>query len=85
MGWTFLGEVEEESLTAAEWERVFLMVNAFGLPHLESQVDYLHCPSCRIAIAAVLVARESTLDEAVSAVGAMPALALVDAFVPAGE
>lgn len=80
MGWTFLGEAEEGSLTAAEWERIYLIVNQRGLPHAEIDVDPLHCPTCRIAFAAVLVARETSLADAAAEVAALPATALVDAF-----
>ncbi len=79
MGWVFLDEVDEDSLTAAEWERIYVLANQ-GLPHAEVDVDPLHCPSCRIAHAVTLVGRETTLAEALRAVLAMPAVALVDAF-----
>lgn len=79
MPWTFLGEVEEESLTAGEWQSIYLLANR-GLPHAEIDVDPLHCPTCRIAHAVVLCARESPLAEAMTAVLAMPATALIDAF-----
>jgi hypothetical protein len=81
MGWTFLtDEASEESLTAGEWEQVFLLANR-GLPHREAEIDPTHCPSCRIAIGAVFLMRETTLVDAVAAVAAMPNLALIDAFL----
>lgn len=85
MGWTFLDEADDDSLTAAEWEHIFLLVNRGGIPHAEIDVDPLHCPTCRIAHAAVMVARETRFEEALGAVSAMPALALVDAFIYDGS
>lgn len=82
MGWTFLGEVEEESLTAGEWERIYLLVNQFGLRHREVEIDPTHCPTCRNVHAAVLLTRETSFDDAVEAVALMPAASLVDAFMP---
>lgn len=82
MGWTFLGEVDEESLTAGEWEHIYLLVNQLGLPHSESAIDPTHCPTCRNVIAAVILSREGSLEEASRAVAAMPAVAAVDAFMP---
>lgn len=81
MGWTFLGEIEEESLTAGEWERIYLLVNQLGLPHMEAELDPTHCPTCRIAHAVVMVERDAASDEAFSAVVSMPADALVTAFM----
>lgn len=81
--WTFLGEAEEESLTAGEWERIYLLVNLFGLGHAEVDIDPAHCPTCRNVIASVLVAREAPIEEALAAVAQMPASAAVDAFLPA--
>lgn len=80
MGWTFLEEAAEESLTAGEWEQVYLFVNQAGLPHAERFIDPAHCPTCRNAIAAVLVARETDQESAIEAVTSMPAVALIDAF-----
>jgi hypothetical protein len=81
MGWSFLAaEANEESLTAGEWEQVFLLANR-GVPHREAEIDPTHCPTCRIAIAVAFLMRETTLVDAVAAVAAMPNLALIDAFL----
>lgn len=80
--WTFLGEAEEESITAGEWERIYLLVNLFGLPHAEVDIDPAHCPTCRNVHAVVLLERETSFDEAAVAVSAMPTVALIDAFLP---
>ncbi len=82
MGWTFLGEIDEESLTAGEWERVYLLVNQFGLPHREVEIVPAHCPTCRNAIGTVLLERETDGVEAAKAITSMPAMALIDAFIP---
>lgn len=76
--WSFLGE-DSDSLTAGEWEQIFLLASK-GVPHTEVDVDPLHCPTCRIAHATVLVARETSLADALLHVCQMPAIALIDAF-----
>jgi hypothetical protein len=39
-----------EDITAGEWEALYLFVNRGGLPHAETDIRPLHCPSCRNAI-----------------------------------
>lgn len=81
--WTFLDEVDEDSLTVAEWERIYLLVNQLGLPHAEIDLDPAHCPTCRTAHAVVILERETSMAEAVMAISAMPAASLIDAFLSA--
>lgn len=84
MAWSFAG-VEEETITAGEWERIYLLVNVAGLPHAEVDVDPAHCPTCRNAHAIVCLAREGDWDDAVASVSAFPAHLLVEQFLPVDE
>jgi hypothetical protein len=89
VGWLFRAEIggtpvalDEESLNAATWEQLFLLANR-GLPHDESWIAPIHCPTCRLAIAMIAVITAGlaeSLDEAAILVGSMPAADLLSSF-----
>jgi hypothetical protein len=82
MPWVFAG-IDDEQLTAGEWEHIYLLVNMAGLPHPEAMIEPAHCPTCRNVIAAVILGREDGVTaEVIQAVTSMPVGDLIDAFVP---
>lgn len=85
MGWTFdldgLTVEEDGEWTAGQWETLYVLANRV-IAHREVDIDPLHCPSCRIAIAAYAFTAELPVDGAIERAINISAGELVDAFTP---
>ena len=85
MGWVYERDGHrqvEDDLTTGEWEHLYLLVNRLGLPHTELEIDPLHCPTCRSAIAvhAALMAGVPSIEAAAALLVDLPRGALPAAF-----
>lgn len=85
MGWIYERDghrLVEADLTVGEWEHIFILVNRMGVVHGELDIDPLHCPVCRsaIAIQAALNAGIPTIEAAAMLLVDLPRGVLPGAF-----
>lgn len=85
MGWIYERDghrLVEDDLTTGEWEHLYILVNRLGIPHREVDIDPLHCPVCRsaIAIQAALNAGIPNIETAAALLVDLPRGALPSAF-----
>lgn len=85
MGWIYERDghhLAETDLTVGEWEHIYILVNRLGVPHSEVDIDPLHCPVCRsaIAIQAALNAGIPNIEVAAALLVDLPRGALPRAF-----